>query len=82
MSQHLLISDRMAASDWVACGACILGTIGIGLTTVERSGRDEVVILVGVLLILFFVLTGLILFHAPCHLSACWSALCVQMGMV
>lgn len=56
--QHVLTSDRMGRYDWGACLACMLGTIGIGLTTVQGSGRDELVVAVGILLALFFVLTG------------------------
>jgi len=41
-------------------GGYIIRETNAGLTTVERVGHDELVIVVGMLLLLFFVLTGVL----------------------
>jgi len=55
VASYFLTSDRLRNSDWVAAGICVLGTIGVGLTSVESTGADEQMhISVAVLLLLFF----------------------------
>ena len=77
---HLLTSDRMGIWDWSACGACMLGTIGIGLTTADDGEVEAVVsMLVALPLVLFFGLTGVVsdmlyrwrLLHAEASWSIC-----------
>ena len=77
---HLLTSDRMGIWDWSACGACMLGTIGIGLTTADDGEVEAVVsMLVALPLVFFFGLTGFVsdmlyrwrLLHAEASWSIC-----------
>lgn len=51
---HYLTADRLRASDWAACLLCVAGTIGIGLTTVEGSGAEEMLLASGVIIIATF----------------------------
>uniref|UniRef100_A0A7S0HRA1 Magnesium transporter n=1 Tax=Hanusia phi TaxID=3032 RepID=A0A7S0HRA1_9CRYP len=51
---HYLTSDRMQLMDWVGCMICILGTLGISWTSVERDGPEDFFFSIAFLLLLFF----------------------------
>ncbi|EKX48028.1 hypothetical protein GUITHDRAFT_136988 [Guillardia theta CCMP2712] len=51
---HYLTSDRMQFMDWVGCVICIVGTLGISWTSVERDGPEEFYFSIAFLLLLFF----------------------------
>ncbi|KAJ1476562.1 hypothetical protein T484DRAFT_1965425 [Baffinella frigidus] len=53
---HYLTSDHLRTFDWAACFVCVAGTIGIGASSEEGSGHEEMFLLVGVLLLCFFAL--------------------------
>jgi drug/metabolite transporter (DMT)-like permease len=53
---HYLTSDHLRTFDWGACLVCVLGTIGVGVSSEEGSGHEEMFLLVGVLLLGFFFL--------------------------
>eukprot|EP00286_Rhodomonas_abbreviata_P026468 CAMPEP_0181308686 /NCGR_PEP_ID=MMETSP1101-20121128/11603_1 /TAXON_ID=46948 /ORGANISM="Rhodomonas abbreviata, Strain Caron Lab Isolate" /LENGTH=331 /DNA_ID=CAMNT_0023415101 /DNA_START=239 /DNA_END=1231 /DNA_ORIENTATION=+ len=56
---YFLTSDRLRTSDWAASGLCVLGTIGVGLTSVDSGGGpEEMFVSVAVLLLLFFMLSA------------------------
>lgn len=55
VASYFLTSDRLRNLDWAAAALCVLGTIGIGLTSVESAGTpEEMHLSVAVLLLLFF----------------------------
>eukprot|EP00291_Cryptomonas_curvata_P016766 CAMPEP_0172164202 /NCGR_PEP_ID=MMETSP1050-20130122/7712_1 /TAXON_ID=233186 /ORGANISM="Cryptomonas curvata, Strain CCAP979/52" /LENGTH=233 /DNA_ID=CAMNT_0012834509 /DNA_START=181 /DNA_END=878 /DNA_ORIENTATION=+ len=53
---HYITSERLSRRDSMSCLLCISGTVAVGATSTESTGREEVLAVVAMLLLLFFFL--------------------------